>query len=96
MITRGRTGIYTGVGVVVRARLLLLAGSDDEGLLTRLKIGGATPLARWRGFKLHHGGRKLFFVTPLRRPANFTITPTTAYAEEVLSWLWHRHDDLRR
>ncbi len=72
MITRRRAGICTGVGgggIVVCARLLLLAGSDDERLLARLKMSDATPLGRWRGFKLREG-RKGFFVTPLRPSGN--------------------------
>jgi len=78
---RGRAGVCTGVGgggVVVCARLLLLAGFDDERLMTRLKMGDATPLGRWRGFKLLYGGGRFFFVTPHRRSANFTIASTTA------------------
>jgi len=80
MITRGRAGICTGVGggrIVVCARLLLLARSDDERLLARLKMRGATPLGRWRGFRLHYDGR-FSVMTPLRRSGKLTITSTTA------------------
>jgi len=99
MITRGRAGIRTGVGggIVVCARLLLLAGSSNERLLGRLKVSDTTPLGRWRGFKLHYGvGRRAFFVKLLCPSGNFMIASTTTCTEEVLSWLWHRHDDLRR
>ena len=81
MITRGRAGIRTGVGggIVVCARLLLLARSSNERLLGRLKVSDATPLGRWRGFKLRYGvGRRAFFVKPLRPSDNFTIASTTA------------------
>ena len=74
--TRGRTGVCTrvgGGGIVARARLLLLAGSDDGRLLARLKMSDATSLGRWRGFKLDYeagssGG--FFFVKPLRPSTN--------------------------
>ena len=96
MITSG-ADIYMrvgGGGVAVYVRLLLLVGSDDGRLLTHLKMGDATPLGRWRGFKLHDGGRRIFFfVTPLRQSANHTIASTTAC--DGLFWLWHRHDDRR-
>ena len=55
-ITRGRASICTGAGgegIVVYARLLLLAGSDD-GRLAHLKMSDATPLQEWSGFKLLH------------------------------------------
>jgi len=71
MITRGRVGICTGVGgggIVVCARLLLLAGSDNRRLLARLKMSDARPLGRWSGFRLPSEGH--FFVTPLRPPGN--------------------------
>jgi len=86
MIPRGRAGICTGVGgggIILCVRLLLLARSDDERLLARLKMSDATPVGRWRGFRLHYEGR--FFVTPLRPSSNWTITSTTAYTEAVLS-----------
>jgi len=99
MITRGRAGICTGVGggIVVCTRLLLLVGSSNERLLGRLKVSNATLLGRWRGFKLHYGvGRRAFFVKPLRPLGNFMIASTITCTEKVLSWLWHRHDNLRR
>ena len=57
-ITRGRASICTGAGggegVVVCARLLPLAGSDDGRLLARLKMSDAMPLRGWSGFKPPH------------------------------------------
>jgi len=86
-----------GGGIVVCAKLLLLAGSGNERLLGRLKVSDATPLGRWRGFELgYRVGRRVFFVKPLRPSGNFTIASTTTCTKGVLCWLWHRHDDLRR
>jgi hypothetical protein len=58
-------------------------------------MSDATLLGRWRGFKLCYEGRT-FVVMRLRPSGNFIIASTTAYTEVALSWLWHRHDDLRR
>jgi len=80
-------------GIIVCVRLLLPAGSDDKRLLAHLNMIDATPLGRWRGFRLHYKQR--FVVTRLRPSANFTIASTTAFTETVLSRLWW-HDDLRR
>jgi hypothetical protein len=77
MIIRGRDGICTGVGgggIIVRARLLLLAGSDE--LLARLEMSDATPLGRWKGFRLHYG--RLVSVTPQRPSGKWTIASTAA------------------
>jgi hypothetical protein len=82
------TSIYTGVGgggYVVCVRLLLLVGCNDKRLLARLKMSGATPLGRGRGFRLHGEGRRVFFVTPRRRSGNWTIASTIAHTEGVLS-----------
>jgi hypothetical protein len=54
--------------IIVCARQRPLAGSDDERLLARLKMGDAMPLRRWRGFRPHYEGQ--FFVTPLRPSAS--------------------------
>ena len=92
MATRGRAGICMGVGaggIVAFARLLPLAGFDDERLLARLRMGDATPLGRWREFKLHNeGGRNgLFFETvpPICPSGNYGIASTNAYTARVLS-----------
>jgi hypothetical protein len=66
MITRGRAGICMGAGdggIIVCARLFLLARSDDERLLAWLNMCDATPLVRWRGFRLHY--ERWFSMTPL-------------------------------
>ena len=93
MATRGRAGICTGVGargIVAFARLLPLAGPDDEKLLAHLKMSDATPLGRWRGFKLHNewGRKDCFFemVTPFCPSTNYAIASTIAYLARVLSW----------
>jgi hypothetical protein len=92
MATRGRAGICTGVGageIVAFARLLLLARPDDERPLACLKLSDATPLGRWRGFKLHDKwGRKGFCfdtVTPICPSTNYAIASTIAYLARVLS-----------
>lgn len=48
-------------------------------------MSDATRLGRWEGIQAALGRGGLVFVTPLRRPANFTIASTTAYKAEVLS-----------
>ena len=55
-ITRGRAGTCMGAGGggIARARLLLLAGSDDGRLLAHLRMSDATPLLGWRRFELLH------------------------------------------
>jgi hypothetical protein len=73
-----------GRGIVVCARLLLFAGSNDERLLARLKMSDAMSLGRWRGFKLHEG-RKRFLVMLPRPSCNWMIAFTTAYAAAALS-----------
>jgi hypothetical protein len=68
--------IHTGAGgggYVVCARLLLLVGWDDQRLLARLKMSGATPLGKGRGFRLHGEGRKVFSVTLRRLSENHTF-----------------------
>jgi len=84
MITRRRAGICTGLeggGIIVCVRLLLPAGSDDKRLLAHLNMIDATPLGRWRGFRLHY--EWLYFWW--RPSSNWMIASTTAYTEVVLS-----------
>jgi hypothetical protein len=93
MIARRRAGICTGVarvgggGIIVRARLLLLARSDDGRLLAR----DATPLGRWRWGRFMLRFEEHFFVT-LHRPSGNVTLAATAFTFGVLS----SHDGLRR
>jgi hypothetical protein len=87
MITRR---ICTGMGKLMSVRdCFCLPGLTIKRFLARLKMSNATPLGRWRGFKLRYdGGSKVFvYVTPLHPSSNFIIASTSAKNEGVLSWI---------